>query len=87
MPNKHAAVKALRASKKRLEKNQRMRVHVKSLTKQLKAAVTGGKKAEAAEISRKLQQAVAKAGKTNVFHGNKAQRMASSSMRAVATMK
>lgn len=87
MPIKHAAMKALRASKKRTQKNLRMRVHVKSLSKQLKTAVAAGKKTEAAELSRKLQQAVAKASKTHVLHRNKADRMASAGMRSVASMK
>ncbi len=74
MPNKHAAEKDLRKNVKRAAKNNRMKTHVKSLSKQLITLVKEGKKDEAKTLGRKLQQALAKAAKNHVFHPNKAAR-------------
>jgi ribosomal protein S20 len=85
MPNKHAAIKDLRKNERRAARNARMRTHVKSLTKQLKDLVKSGKKSEALEVSRKLQQAAAKAAKNHVLHFNKTRRLTSSAHKMVAT--
>ena len=72
MPNKHAAIKDLRKSRKRAVRNARMKTHVKSLERQFLALVKEGKKADALEIAKKLQQAASKAAKEHVIHSNKA---------------
>lgn len=77
MPNTSSAKKELRKAEKRTAANLRIKTHVKSLAKQLKEAVRDGKAAEAKELSKKLQQAAAKASKRNVIHKNKAARMTS----------
>ncbi|NCN40074.1 30S ribosomal protein S20 [bacterium] len=87
MPNKRSAIKELRKSTVRHAANSRMKTHVKSLTKQLKDAVTAGDKTQAAEIAKKLQQSVAKASKTHVFHKNKAQKKTSRAGKLVSAMK
>jgi ribosomal protein S20 len=87
MPNKHAAIKDLRKNKKRSARNARMKIHVKALTAQLKLLVKDGKKAEATEVARKLQQAVDKAAKNNVFHANKSAHKASSAHRMIKGLK
>lgn len=77
MPNKHAAVKDLRKNKRRAERNIRLKTHVKALTKQMSELVKDNKRSEALELSRKLQQIIAKASKNHIFHGNKAARKTS----------
>ena len=74
MPNKHAAIKDLRKSAKHAERNNRLKTHVKALTKQLTGLMKDGKKDEAKELGKKLQQAIAKGAKNSVFHANKASR-------------
>ncbi|MDO8617811.1 MAG: 30S ribosomal protein S20 [Candidatus Uhrbacteria bacterium] len=74
MPNKHAAIKDLRKNKKRSAKNARMKTHTKALMAQFKVLIKEGKKTEAKTLAPKLQQALAKAAKTGVFHANKARR-------------
>lgn len=87
MPNKHAAVKDLRKNHKRAELNARMKTHVKALSSQFKSFIKDGKKAEAQDLARKLQQALDKAGKRMVFHPNKASRRVSTVQRTVVSMK
>jgi len=77
MPNTSSAKKELRKTEKRTAANLRIKTHVKSLAKQLKAAVRDGKAAEAKELGKRLQQAAAKASKRNVLHKNKAARITS----------
>jgi small subunit ribosomal protein S20 len=79
MPNTQSAKKELRKSIKLQKKNYRMKTHVKSLAKQLKEAVGAGKKDEALDIAKKLQQATDKAARTHVLHKNKAKRIVSHS--------
>jgi ribosomal protein S20 len=87
MPNKHAAIKDLRKNQKRGARNSRMKTHVKALTQQLVALVRDGKKADAQAMLQKLQQAADKAGKTHVFHVNKAARRVSSAARSINKLK
>ena len=87
MPNKHAAIKDLRKSKKRANANSRMKTHMKTLTRQLKDLVKEGKKTEAQTVVRTLQQALAKAAKTNVLHRNSASRKLSSATKMVSKLK
>ena len=83
MPNKHAAVKDLRKNKRRAERNIRLKTHVKALTKQMSELIKANKKTEALELSRKLQQVIAKASKNYIFHSNKASRKVSSMQRSL----
>jgi len=87
MPNKRSEIKELRKSTVRHTANSRMKTHVKNLAKQLKDAVTAGDKKQATEFARKLQQSVAKASKTHVFHKNKAQKKTSRAGKLVSAMK
>lgn len=84
MPNKHAAEKDLRKSRKHAIKNARIKTHVKALTSQLNGLIKEGKKSEAETLRRKLQQALDKAGKSHVFHSNKAGRRVSAASRMLA---
>jgi len=87
MPNKRAASKALRQTKKNTAKNARMKTHIKKLSQQLNAAVKAGKKDDAVKIARTLQQAAAKAGKLHVFHKNKASRTISAVQKTINSAK
>jgi ribosomal protein S20 len=87
MPNKHAAIKDLRKSKKRAITNKRLKTHIKSLTQQLMSLVKEGKKTDATGIAQKLQQALGKATRENIIHRNNASRKTSNTHRMVSKMK
>ena len=87
MPNKRAASKALRQTKKNTAKNARMKTHIKKLSQHLIAAVKAGKKDEAIKLAHTLQQAAAKAGKLHIFHKNKAGRTASAAQKTINAIK
>ena len=87
MPNKHAAIKALRQTKKHTTKNMRMKTHVRALTHQVHSLIKAGKKDEAVQTGRKLQQIIAKAAKTHLLHKNTAANKTSSLQRALNAMK
>ncbi|MSR85260.1 30S ribosomal protein S20 [Candidatus Uhrbacteria bacterium] len=87
MPNKHAAIKDLRKSKKHAEKNARMKTHSKSLVRQIKDLIKEGKKAEALALAPKVQKILSKAAKTHVFHKNKSGRVVASIHKALGAMK
>ena len=84
MPNKHAAIKDLRKNKKRAVLNAKYKTHVKALTAQVKLLVKEGKSDEAAKLAPRLQQAVDKASKKNIFHANKSSRRVSTLHRSLA---
>lgn len=84
MPNKHAAEKDLRKNKRRAALNVRVRKNVKALWKQSRELLAEGKKKEAAEKVKSLQQAIDKATKTHVIHRNEARRRKSTLMRLVS---
>ena len=86
MPNKPAAMKDLRKSKKRAAKNALAKTHIKSLSRKFKDAVAAGKKDDAKKLVRDLQQMAAKAGQEHVYHANKSSRVISQAMRAVSKM-
>mgnify|MGYP001561702302 CR=1 FL=1 len=83
MPNKHAAEKDLRKNKRRAAHNLRIRKNVKALWKAGRELITQGKKNEAAEKIKILQQALDKAAKRHVIHVNKARRQKSALMKLV----
>ena len=83
MPNKHAAEKDLRKNKRRAALNVRIRKNVKALWKQSRELLTEGKKKEAVEKVKALQQALDKATKVHVIHRNEARRRKSTLMKLV----
>ncbi|MDO8583764.1 MAG: 30S ribosomal protein S20 [bacterium] len=87
MPNKKAAMKAYRQTKKRTVKNNRVKTHIKALTHQVADMVKGGKKDEALVLARKLQQAVAKAAKEHIIHKNKASNKTAAVYKKIASLK
>lgn len=83
MPNKHAAIKALRKNRRQATVNARIKTNVKSLYNKGISLVKSGKKAEAKEVALKFQQAVDKAAKLNILSPNAASRKKSTLMRAL----
>lgn len=83
MPNKHAAEKDLRKSKRRTAHNVRIRKNVRALWKASRELLKQGKKNEATEKIKTLQQALDKAAKLHVIHTNEARRRKSTIMKLV----
>lgn len=72
MPNKKAAEKSLRQSKKSTERNQNVLRTLKNLSKDFVTAKAAGK--TTVEMERQLQQAYDKAAKTGAVKKNNAAR-------------
>ena len=85
MPNKKAAIKDLRQSKKRAERNARIKTHAKVHFNNAQALLKEGKTKEAAEMIKKFQQIADKAAKKNALTKNKVNRKKSKLMKAIAS--
>jgi len=81
MPNKKAAMKDLRKSKKKYAQNLRTKSQIKHLWNKSNVLLKEGKKEEAKEAIKAYQQAVDKASKKGVVMKNKANRKKSSLMK------
>lgn len=77
---KHAGIKALRQTKKRLIQNTAKRISLQIEERLLKKALQNSSKEEAQEILRTYQKKFAKAAKIGVIHKNKAKRSTSRAM-------
>ncbi|MFA6429503.1 MAG: 30S ribosomal protein S20 [Patescibacteria group bacterium] len=87
MPNLHAAIKDLRKNKKHAVLNAKIKTHTKALEHQFFGLVKLGKKDEAKELARKIQQASSKAAKRHIVHSNKAGRHISRVQKTLNAMK
>ncbi len=87
MPNKKAAEKAFRQTKKHTAKNARAKTNIKALLSQFASFVKDGKKDEAKATFLKVQQAMAKAAREHIIHGNKAARKIGSAQKSLNTIK
>jgi ribosomal protein S20 len=85
MPNKRAATKDLRKSKKRRESHVRIQANLKFLFRQTEQLLKSGKLAEAAASAAKFQQAADKAAKRRAVSTNRADRKKSQIMKAIAS--
>lgn len=75
MPNKKAAIKALRQSKKRTLRNSLVKRNIKEIIKKGQKSVANGTIAkEAGTISKELQKAVDKAVRAGILKANTANR-------------
>ncbi|MBD3252018.1 30S ribosomal protein S20 [Candidatus Uhrbacteria bacterium] len=83
MPNKKAAIKDLRQSKKRQAHNVRIRTNVKHLYKDVEELIKAGKLDEAKAAITKFQKAADKAAKTKAISKSKADRKKSTLMKQV----
>lgn len=83
MPNKQAAMKDLRKSKKRTVENANTKRSIQFLLKQVAKAIETGDKATALDGAKKIQKALDKATKNNVIKKNTANRKKSRIMNKV----
>lgn len=72
MPNKKAAIKDLRQTKKRTLRNSLVKRNIKEIIKKGQKAIAKGEKVD--NISKELQKAVDKAVKNNILKANTANR-------------
>lgn len=82
MPNKHAAIKDLRQTKKRQARNTRIRTNVKHAYKEAQELLKAGKTEEAKAAVLKFQKAADKAAKKRAIEKNKVNRKKSTLMKA-----
>ena len=74
MPIKKAAKKYMRVTKKKTEKNRKIRGNFRSAIKALRVAIAKGEKDKAKELFKKVAIALDKAVQKNVIHKNNAAR-------------
>ncbi len=87
MPQKKSAKKALRQSRKRAERNKRVKLNIKYLIKQTEKAIKNNDKAKALEWYKKVQKAIDKATKSNIYKKNTAARKKSRLMKKINKLK
>jgi small subunit ribosomal protein S20 len=87
MPNKAAAIKALRQAKKRTETNEIIKRNLKFLIKQTIKAVQAGDKDKALASALHVQQLADKAVKKDVLKRNTADRRKAAVMKKVNAIK
>jgi len=83
MPIKKSAKKDLRKSKKRAERNKKVKLNIKYLIKQCSKAIEVKDKIKALDWYKKAQKAIDKAVKTNILKKNTAARKKSRLMATV----
>jgi small subunit ribosomal protein S20 len=84
MPNKTAAMKSLRQSKKRQVTNARVKTDAKAKFKNIDALIKEGKLDEAKKLVGSFQKAIDKAAKNHIISKNKANRKKATLMKAVS---
>jgi small subunit ribosomal protein S20 len=84
MPNKTAAMKSLRQSKKRQVVNSRIKTDARVKFKNIDTLIKEGKLDEAKKLIQAFQKAIDKAAKNNVISKNKASRKKSSLMKKLS---
>ncbi|MBE7525253.1 30S ribosomal protein S20 [candidate division WWE3 bacterium] len=84
MPNKRAAMKDLRQSKKRQARNIKMQTHVKHSYKDIQTLLRMGKTGEATQALLAFQKTADKAARGKSVHRNKANRLKSRLMKRLA---
>lgn len=73
MANLRSALRDIKKSRKRAERNQSVRSAIKTFVKKTRAAITGGEE-NAAELVSETSALVDKAAKRNIIHKNAADR-------------
>ena len=86
MANHKSALKRVRQTKVRTERNRQRKTTIKKLRKETLAAVAAGDKQAAGESASKLASAVDKAAKVGMIHKNKAANLKSKTAKAVAAI-
>lgn len=87
MPQTKSAAKALRQTKRRTERNDKVRKNLDYLFRQFKKALTNKDKSKTEEYAQKLIKALDKAAKRRIIHPNKAARKKSDLMKKVNKFK
>lgn len=86
MANHKSALKRVRQTKVRTERNRQRKTTIKKLRKETLGAVTAGDAKAAAEGLSKFTSAVDKAAKKGLIHKNKAANLKSKAAKAIATI-
>lgn len=87
MPNKTAAMKSLRQSKKRQAANALVKTDVRVKFKNIDALIKEGKLEEAKKLVAGFQKAIDKAAKNNIISKNKASRKKANLMKKITVKK
>lgn len=85
MANHKSALKRVRQTKVRTERNRQRKTEIKSLRKETLAAVQSGDASSAAKSLAKFSSAVDKAAKKGMIHKNKAANLKSRAAKALAS--
>lgn len=86
MANHKSALKRVRQTKVRTERNRDRKTAIKKLRKETLAAVASGDSAAASSAASKLSSAVDKAAKKGLIHQNKAANIKSKTAKAIAAI-
>jgi small subunit ribosomal protein S20 len=86
MANHKSALKRVRQTKVRTERNRDRKSAIKKLRKETLAAVASGDPAAASSAASKLSSAVDKAAKKGLIHQNKAANIKSKTAKAIAAI-
>lgn len=84
MANTKSALKRVRQTKRRTERNRAEKSRIKTLRKKTEELVASGKKEEAEKALRELSSAVDKAVKKSLVHKNKAANVKRKAAKALA---
>ena len=83
MANNKSALKRIRQTKTRTDRNKVIKTQVKNQRKKTLEAAAGGDSAAAQEQLKQFSSVVDKAVKNNIFHRNKAANLKSKTVKAV----
>jgi len=83
MPNKQAAIKALRQAKKRAARNYEVKVNLKTTIKKGRKAIEGGEKEDAKKLISQAVKLLDKAAQKGVIKKNNAARKKSRLMKKI----
>ncbi len=86
MANHKSALKRVRQTKVRTERNRARKTTIKKLRKETLAAVAEGDSKTAASAASKLSSALDKAAKKGLIHANKASNIKSKTSKALASI-
>lgn len=86
MANTKSALKRVRQTEARTERNRAEKSRVKTLRKKTLSAAAAGNKEEAVAAYNEFSSAVDKAAKKNVFHKNNAANQKSKAAKAIAKL-
>lgn len=86
MANHKSALKRVRQTKVRTERNRDRKTAIKKLRKETLAAVASGDSSAASSAASKLSSAVDKAAKKGLIHQNKAANIKSKTAKAIAAI-